>query len=404
MQIIKGDGKMSVVDLELVSKYADIGVEARQLLGKSEQEHYANLSLKWEGGLIQADTYVVFHCAVRGPAKGGIRMSENVSMEETRRLAELMTYKCALAKIPFGGGKSGICINPKTLPVEARRTLIREYVHIFEPFLRNGAYIPAPDLGTTPSDMATIYGRTHMPECVTGKPPRIGGLPGREEATGYGVATSARMAATSIFGKQPSELRVAIQGFGNVGRWTAKFLNDWGAKVVAISDVNKAVYMEDGLPIAEMMAMKTLADASLPEISHDELLLLPVDILIPAAVENVITECVASNTGAKLIVEAANDPTTREGDCILQARGIPAIPDILANAGGVIASYIEWRQAKSGSLTERSETYAAIEKQLTRAFEEMIETVSRENVSHRLAAHIIAVNEVVESMRDRSWV
>jgi glutamate dehydrogenase/leucine dehydrogenase len=212
------------------------------------------------------------------------------------------------------------------------------------------------------------------------------------------------MAADSILGKQPSELRVAIQGFGNVGRWTAKFLNDWGAKVVAISDVNKAVYIEDGLPIAEMMAMKTLAEVSLPEISHDELLLLPVDILIPAAVENVITECVASNTGAKLIVEAANDPTTREGDCILQARGIPAIPDILANAGGVIASYIEWRQAKSGSLTERSETYAAIEKQLTRAFEEMVETVRCENVSHRLAAHIIAVNEVVESMRDRSWV
>lgn len=395
---------MSVVDLELVSKYVDIGDEARQLLGKSEQEHYANLSLKWEGGLIQADTYVVFHCAVRGPAKGGIRMSDRVSMEETRRLAELMTYKCALAKIPFGGGKSGICISPKNLPMEARRALIREYVHIFEPFLRSGAYIPAPDLGTTPSDMATIYGRTHMPESVTGKPPRIGGLPGREEATGYGVATSVRMAAADILGKTPADLTVAVQGFGNVGRWTAKFLHDWGAKVVAISDIGKAVYMEEGLPIAEMIAAKTLAETSLPEITHDELLLLPVDALVPAAVENVITDSVADNTGAKLIVEAANDPTTHEGDCILQARGIPAIPDILANAGGVIASYIEWRQAKSGSLTERSETYAAIEKQITSAYREMIGVVSRENVSHRLASHILSVNEVVESMRDRSWI
>lgn len=395
---------MGVVDLETVSKYIDISKEACTLLGKSEQEHYANLSFKWNGKLIQADTYVVFHCAVRGPAKGGIRMSSQVSMEETRRLAELMTYKCALTKIPFGGGKSGICIDPKELSIEARRTLIREYVHVFEPFLKSGAYVPAPDLGTAPSDMATIYGRTHVPESVTGKPPRIGGLPGREEATGYGVASCACMAASDILNKAPEDLTVAIQGFGNVGRWTAKFLYDWGARVLAISDIYKAVYMDGGLPVDELMSSRTLENAALPEIEHDELLRLPVDILIPAAIENTITGKVAEETQARIIVEAANDPTTIEGDAILASRGIPVIPDILANSGGVIASYIEWRQGKSGSLTEKSETYASIDKQITEAYKEMSDLVRRENVGHRLASHILAVNEVVESMRDRCWI
>lgn len=395
---------MSVVDLGLVSKYLSVRTDAEKILSKSERELYANLNLNWNGKLIQADTYVVLHSSVRGPAKGGIRMSPGVSLEETRRLAELMTYKCALAKIPFGGGKSGICIDPKTLTPEARRDLIQEYVHIFNAFLKNQDYVPAPDMGTTPSDMATIYGSTHMLETVTGKPPRIGGLPGRKEATGFGAASNAKWAAEKFLGKSIDQLTVAVQGYGNVGRWTARFLADWGAKVVAVSDITSALYMEGGLPIKDMADVATLDQVQLPTMAKEDILTLPVDIVIPAAIEDVITGEVAEKMKAKLVIEAANDPTTKEGDKVLQERGIVAIPDILANAGGVVASYIEWRQAKSGSLTDKSETYGAIDKQLSRAFRETCEVAAREDVSHRLAAQILAVDEVVQSMRDRGWI
>ena len=395
---------MSVVDLALVSKYSDIGDFAMQLLSKSDQEHYANLTIKWDGHLIQADVFVVFHCTVRGLAKGGIRMAEDVTLEETRRLAELMTYKCALAKIPFGGGKSGIRINPKTLTPEARRAVIDEYVHIFGTFLRSQSYVPAPDIGTGPADMATIYGCTHIPESVTGKPPRIGGLPGREEATGYGVASIVKTAADGVLGKDLSGLTVAVQGFGNVGKWTARLLSDWGAKVIAISDATGAVYMDKGLPLADMVPVKTLDETSLPRMNPEELFALPVDVLVPAAIGGVLTGDVAEKVRAKVVVEAANDPTTKDGDKVLFERGIPLFPDILSNAGGVIASYIEWRQAKSGSLTDKLETYRAIDKQILGAYNNVVEFARRAEIPHRLAAQVLAVNEVVESMRDRGWI
>lgn len=395
---------MSVVDFGRISKYLDLSSDAVALLSKSETEVYANLSLKWGGKLIQADTYVVLHCSVRGPYKGGIRMAETVSLQETQRLAQLMTYKCALARIPFGGGKSGIRIDPQSLTPESRRDLINEYVHVLGWALNYGKYIPAPDLGTGPSDMAMIYGNTHIPESVTGKPARIGGLPGRTEATGYGVACNARMAAEAILHRKIEGATVAIQGFGNVGKWTATFLAEWGAKVVAISDIYSAAYWEDGMTADKMLGCSTVAQMGYPAINADELLVMPVDILIPAAIENVITEEIASRTQAKLIIEAANDPTQDKADTILAKRGIPVIPDILANAGGVIASYIEWRQAKSGSLTDKLETYAAIDKQMQPAFSEVL-TVSKDyNISQRLAAQILAVDEVVKSMVDRCWL
>ncbi len=395
---------MSVVDLKLVSKYIDVGKEAIHLLEKSEQEVYANLSLKWGGTVLEADCYIVLHCAVRGPAKGGIRMSEHVSLTETRRLAELMTYKCALVKIPFGGGKSGIKINPKKLNPEARRALLNEYVHVFGPYLNTLTYIPAPDMGTGPGDMATIYGCTHVPESVTGKPYRIGGLPGREEATGYGVATTACKAACKLLNKDLKDLTVAVQGFGNVGSWTVRFLTQWGAKVVAIGDIDHAVYCPDGVPPDIKNVGEVLDNKGCREIPHDQLLLMPADVVIPAALEGVITPEVASKMQTKLIVEAANDPTVASANAVLEQRGIVAIPDILANSGGVIASYIEWRKGKSGSLTDKTETYEVIEQQIGRAFDGVADLVDREKVSYRLASHIMAVDEVVLSMKDRGWI
>lgn len=395
---------MSVVDFDLVSKYIDIGSEAVQLLSKSEMELYSNLSLKWDGHIIQADSFIVQHCCVRGPAKGGIRMWEDVTIEETRRLAELMTYKCALAKIPFGGGKSGIRIDGKTLSPEARRALIAEYVHVFGPYLNSGSYVPAPDMGTGPADMATIYGCTHILESVTGKPPRIGGLPGRAEATGYGVATTVKLAAADVLRKDIKDLTVAVQGFGNVGRWTAIFLNEWGARVVGVSDVTKAIYDESGLPIRDIREVGTLDETCLPDIPRDELLYLPVDVLVPAATGGVITGESAGKLKAKLVIEAANDPTTSEADAVLEDRNIVAVPDILANSGGVIASYIEWRQAKSGSLTDKRETYEVIERQISQSYSQVSDFAKAKNAAYRHAAWALAVDEVVQSMRDRGWV
>lgn len=395
---------MSFIDFNQVSKHLDLSSDAIALLSKSEMEVYANLNLKWGGKLIQADTFVVLHCSVRGPFKGGIRMAETVSLDETRQLAQLMTYKCALAKIPFGGGKTGIKINPSTLTPESRRDLINEYVHVLGWTLEKSTYVPAPDLGTGPNDMAMIYGCTHRPESVTGKPSRIGGLPGRTEATGYGVASSVQMGVEALLHKSLNGVKVAIQGFGNVGKWTAIFLTEWGAKVVAISDVESAAYCEEGMSPEKISSARMVADMGYQPIDPAQLLLLPVDVLVPAAVEDVITPEVAAALQAKLIVEAANDPTTNEGDEILQERRIPVIPDILANAGGVVASYIEWRQGKSGSLTEKTETYAAIDKQMHPAFADVVKFAQRENISHRLAAQVLAVDEVVKSMVDRVWL
>lgn len=395
---------MSVVNFGEVSKYLKMGSDAERVLRKPLHESYANLNINWDGKLICADTYVVLHSSARGPAKGGIRMSDKVTFDETRRLAELMTYKCALVRIPFGGGKSGICINPADLCPESRRALLSEYVQMFGSYLETGTYVPAPDMGTTPSDMATIYGCTRLLESVTGKPPRIGGLPGRKEATGYGVACTVKMAAEELLSKDVRDLTIAVQGFGNVGRWTAKFLYEWGAKVVAIGDVTDAVYDEVGLPVDDMMGVARISDLNLSPISPDELLLLPVDIVIPAAIEGVITGDVAAGMRAKLVVEAANDPATPEGNQVLAERGIPIIPDILANSGGVIASYIEWRQAKSGSLTEKRETYQAILNQVSKAYTRVSSLVRSDRLSYRMAAQVIAVNEVVESMSDRGWI
>ncbi len=395
---------MSVIDFDLVSRHLDIPPDAAQILRKSEQEMYANLNFKWDGRLVQADTYIVLHNTVRGPAKGGIRMSEDVSLEETKRLAELMTYKCALARIPFGGGKSGIRISPKSLCPEARRDLIHEYIHVFEHYLRSGTYVPAPDMGTGPSDMATIYGATHMPECVTGKPPRIGGLPGREEATGYGVAVATKLAVEDTLGKKLEDVTVAVQGFGNVGKWTARFLSQWGAQVMGLSDVSSAVLADKPISDTAIAEASSPAELGLKEIRRDDLLLADVDVLIPAAAGGVINAQVAAGIQAKLVIEAANDPVITEGDGVMQERGIHVIPDILANSGGVIASYIEWRQGKSGSLTDKSETYEVIEKQITRAYADVSSLAKSKSVSHRLAAQVIAVDEVIQSMRDRGWI
>ncbi len=205
---------MATIDFEQVRALIDIPESAERLLSKSEKEIRFSLNLLLHPhGMVEADAYVVYHNTARGPAKGGLRIWPTVTLEHTRALAELMTWKTALVGIPFGGGKSGICLDPYVFPTPNRTANIKEYVHMISEELRSGAYVPAPDLGSTSSDMAVIYGETHIPESVTGKPPRVGGLPGRTEATGYGVAHITALATEALLGQPIADMRVVVRGF-----------------------------------------------------------------------------------------------------------------------------------------------------------------------------------------------
>jgi len=402
---------VSEVDFKVVRRYLKMTDEVANLLATPERQLilYLNVNLE-RGENVIVRAYVVYHNTARGPAKGGIRMQEDVTLEETSALAELMAWKTALARLPFGGGKSGIAINPKGLSALVKRNLIQEFVHLIRPDLFAGSYIPAPDMGTGALEMAWIYGETHMPESVTGKPPRVGGLAGRQEATGRGSAHAARLAANHILDKPIEDATVAIQGFGNVGYWAARFLEGWGARVVAVSGRNEAIYCPDGLDVDRVHNHRRRKGSfdgygrGTELITNARLLALDADILLPAGPGGVITARNAPKVRARAVVEGANGPTSLEADEILFKRGIHAVPDILANAGGVIASYLEWSDAKSGRISTADETFAEIEGNLGRAFNEVL-TFSRDNkTTLRTASHVVAVREVMSAMYDRGWI
>jgi glutamate dehydrogenase/leucine dehydrogenase len=336
-------------------------------------------------------------------------MSADVTLEETRKLAELMVWKTALVHIPFGGGKSGIALDPNAVDSFQKSVVMREYVHIIREDLVAGAYIPAPDMGTGPREMAIIFGELHIPQAVTGKPPSVGGLPGREEGTGRGVATACRLAAQSLLRKPLSDVTVAFQGFGNVATYAAQFLMEAGARVVAVSGRRGGLHYPPGIDVpaaARTYTRQERSFAGLPgdSITNEELLALPVDILIPAAAGGAVTRPVAERLRARLIVEGANDPVTADADPVIESAGIPDVPDILANAGGVIASYIEWRNAKSGSFTSKHEVYEFIDQVIERGFQEVRAAAEARRITWRRASHLLALNEVLTAMRERAWV
>jgi glutamate dehydrogenase (NAD(P)+) len=399
---------VAVMNFDKMSRYLEITPNARMLLERPEKEISMRLSTRVEAErLIVADTYVVYYNTARGVAKGGVRMAADVTLSEVGELAELMVWKTALTRIPFGGGKSGIRIDPHGLSDFDKREVIREFVHILKEELLAGNYVPAPDMGTSPREMAIIFGELHIPQCVTGKPPRVGGLPGRREATGRGVATCAKLAVEKCLHKKMKDCSVAIQGFGNVGLHTAQFLHQSGAKLVAASNSQEGILKREGLPVPELVEhyqKHRFEGFDAERITNEELLTLDVDILIPAASGRVITGENADAVKAKLILEGANGPSTPEADEILRKRGIPVIPDILANSGGVIASYIEWRNAKSGSTTLAEETYEFIDTLVGRSFEAMMQTTAEHELAHRDAAMLLALAEVLQAMRDRSWI
>ena len=400
---------MSSVDFELLRRYTDIPDIAEQLLSKPEREISFNLNLKIAPGrLLQADSYVVLFNSARGPAKGGIRMAPDITLEETRDLAERMVWKTALARIPFGGGKTGIRLDPEKITRFEKTAVIKEYVHMVGLELRYGHYVPAPDMGTNQTDMAVIFGELHIQECVTGKPPRMGGLPGRREATGRGVSHSVLLMLHDMLNKEPGDATVAVQGFGNVGSYTALYLHQAGVHVVALSDVTGGRYDAGGLDVPALFdyaqANGSLDSAPGKVISNAELLALEVDVLCPCARENQITAANVADVKATLIAEGANGPTTAEADAVLTERGVRVAPDILVNGGGVIASYVEWRQAKSGAITEQAETFATVDDRIGVGFAEMLRIANENTCSLRTACQISAAEELVLTLRDRDWI
>ena len=424
-----------VLDFNALEKVVEVPVQIKKILERPEKETRFTINVVDEAGKLHSfDAYVVYHNRSRGPAKGGIRLSDTVTMEETGVLAELMTYKTALVKLPFGGGKSGICMCPPKYSRVVRENAIREFVKVIRADLDQDLYVPAPDMGSGAREMAVIYREmNNRPEVVTGKPVGIGGLPGRTEATGYGVSTATREGVNNILGREIAGARVAIQGFGNVGSWAARFLAEQGAKVVAVADISGGYYDENGLDVVAMqeaalakggcllselkdhgfgqnitndelltMEVDVLIPAARENvITNDELLTMEVDVLIPAARENVITEKNAKDVKAKLIVEAANGPITPEADAILGAKDLKIVPDILANSGGVIGSYVEWRKGKRGSIVYVQKTLTTIERLITRSMEDVLGLAKEKEISLRLAAQGIALQEVVQATKER---
>ena len=400
---------MPSVDFDEVAKFISLPDDARVLLERPERELRITMSLRLDAELVQTDVYVVYYNTARGPAKGGIRFWPTVTMDHTIELAEKMVWKTALVGVPFGGGKSGVALDPSKFTRMQKTAILKEYVHVLRADLMSGVYVPAPDMGTSGADMAVIFGETHLPESVTGKPPRVGGLPGRLEATGRGLSACIHAGVQKFLDRQLDGLSVGIQGFGNVGSWCARFVAEMGAKVVAVSDISGAIAADTGLDIPKLAEwadrgnlLKDFPDYD--HITNQELLAMKVDVLVPAATEDVLTGENAAAVSARMIVEGANGPTTAEADAVFADRGIPVLPDILANSGGVIASYVEWRQAKSGALTSRDETFGTLDQLVLAAFDRVTEFAESKKTTPRVAARCLSVEEVIHTMADRGWI
>lgn len=353
------------------------------------------------------------HSTALGPAKGGIRYHPNVTLDEVQTLAFWMTWKCSLLNLPYGGGKGGVKVDPSKLSKGELERLSRRFFFEISQFVGPHKDIPAPDVNTNPQVMAWYLDTYSMHVgytalgVVTGKPVELGGSVGRNEATGRGVAVVAAEAC-KFLGKDVSKAKVAVQGFGNVGSFSAKILQEeFGAKVVAVSDVSAAYYDPNGINISDLMAYrdsnKGLIDGypKAQKIKHEELFELDVDILVPAALENAITEENADKIKAKLIVEGANGPVTPEADKILYSKGVTIIPDILANAGGVTVSYFEWVQDLQSFFWDLDDVRNKLAKMMKAAFAEVAKTKEKYNTDFRTAAYIVAIDRVAKAVKLR---
>lgn len=405
--------------LEVLDRAAEmLGLEEKDYvqLKYPERELKVSIPVEMDDGSIKVfEGYRVQHSGVRGPYKGGMRYHQDVDMDEVKALAAWMSFKCAVANIPYGGGKGGVTVDATKLSEKELEKLTRKYAKLLYPIVGPEIDIPAPDVNTNAEVMGWFMDtysmlRGHLsPGVVTGKPVEIGGSLGRGEATGRGVMLVTKEIANKVHVPLKGA-RVAVQGAGNVGGTAARLLHREGCKVVALSDVSGGVYSEKGLDIEKIMDFITgergrlLEDYDDPElirISNSDLLLQDVDILIPAALENQITEDVAPKIKAKIVVEGANGPTTVGGDKILEENGIVVVPDILANSGGVTVSYFEWVQNLQSFSWEEDEINERLENIITKAFHEVWNTAEEAETSLRMGAYMLAVDRIVTASKMR---
>jgi glutamate dehydrogenase/leucine dehydrogenase len=368
------------------------------------------------GRTMHIKAFVVRHNDALGPAKGGIRMSPSVTVDDVTGLAMEMTWKTSLIGVPFGGGKSGICINPIGLSVDDKETMIRSFTRSVRRHIGPEIYIPAPDMGTNETDMGHVRdciayssGTSITDGCfVTGKPVILGGIVGRREATGKGVVYTT-LAACDKLGIDIKKARVAVQGFGNVGAIAAAEISHCGAKVVAVSDIDGGLYNDAGIDILELMtyakaggSIKDFEGAT--KVTNTAVLESDCDILIPAATQSQITVKNADKIKAKLIAEGANGPTTHEADEILKQRGIFLIPDILCNAGGVFVSYLEYTQETQREQMTLQQVEGRLKDRMQVKFLEVYEYAKKNLLTLRQAATDIAVSRVVEAIKARGFL
>jgi glutamate dehydrogenase (NAD(P)+) len=394
--------------LDIAARYLELDPGLHEILKHPQRELTVNFPVRMENGSTRVFTgYRVQHNVARGPSKGGLRYSPFTDLNEVRALAMWMTWKCAIVNIPFGGAKGGVICDPKALSQIELERLTRRYASEIDLVIGPDTDIPAPDMGTNAQTMAWImdtHSMTHdrtVLAVVTGKPVAVGGSEGRADATGRGIVYIAREALAE-FGKELKGVTVAVQGFGNVGGVAARIFHEMGAKVVAVSDALGGLYNPDGLDIPALMECAN-RDGSLTthtggeRITSRELLELPVDVLVPAALENQITAENAARIRARILIEGANGPTTPAADRILQEKGVFLVPDVLANAGGVVVSYFEWVQDLQFYFWSEAEVNARMEEIMVRSYRDVRAMAKRENVDMRLAAYLIGVKRVADA-------
>ncbi len=401
--------------LEKAQDIEPIDSVAYEIMKRPQRILEVSIPVKMDGGGTKIFTgYRVQHNDARGPCKGGIRYHPNVSIDEVKALATWMTIKCATVNIPYGGGKGGVICDPKEMSEGEIERLSRGYMRQIAHYIGPDVDVPAPDVYTTPQIMAwmedeysKIVGKD-TPEVITGKPIDKGGSEGRGTATGMGGSYIIREASKEL-GLNPSESTVAIQGFGNAGSVAASILSKMGYKVVAVSDSHGGIYNKDGLNIDRVLQVKkekgrvSEYDGPCEKVSNEELLELPVDILVPAALENQITKDNAPHIKAKLVAELANGPTTPEADQILHEQDVLVTPDILTNAGGVTVSYFEWLQNKKGEHWSEEEVNKKLDEIMTPAFRDVYTKAKEKHIPMRTAAYIIAMHRVADAILKRGY-
>ena len=401
---------MAQEQLHAVAALMGLEPDVTTVLEMPKRELTVHFPVRMRDGAIKSFTgYRVHHNLTRGPAKGGIRYHPDTDIDEVRALAFWMTIKCAVVNIPFGGAKGGVICDPSQLDIGELERLTRRYTSEIAILLGPDKDIPAPDMGTNGQTMAWILDTysslkgTTVPAVVTGKPISVGGSEGRVEATGRGVVTITREVLRSLNMQLP-ESTIAIQGYGNVGSAAAVLFHVSGAKVEAVSDVNGAIYRKGGIDILALQDYvrqhRTVVGFSGADpIPADEILTMAVDVVVPAALQHVITAENANRIKAKVVVEGANGPTTPDADVILRSNGITVVPDVLANAGGVTVSYFEWVQGLQSFFWTENEVNNRLEQILIRAYQQVHRAAQHHKVDLRMGAYIVGVGRVADAIR-----